>query len=109
MAPAWNVDGLTLESIALGGEPAQFDLTMMMAETDDGLAAALQYNADLFNADTIQRMLEHFHSLLKDIVTDPLKPVSTYSLLSESERQQLLVEWNRHATQIIRVIFASTI
>ena len=70
-----TVDGLTLESIALGGEPAQFDLTMMMAETDDGLAAALQYNADLFNAETIQRMLAHFHSLLTGDCTDPLTPV----------------------------------
>ena len=60
-----EIGSLTLESIALGGEPAQFDLTMMMAETGDGLAAALQYNTDLFDAATIQRMLEHFHSLLQ--------------------------------------------
>ena len=90
-----RVDGLALESIALGGEPAQFDLTMMMAETEDGLAAALQYNSDLFDPSTIQRMLEHFHSLLREIVSDPLKPVAKYSLLPEAERQQLLVDWNR--------------
>jgi amino acid adenylation domain-containing protein/thioester reductase-like protein len=89
-----SMDGLTLESIALGGEPAQFDLTMMMAQTSEGLAAALQYNADLFNADTIQRMLAHFHSLLKSIVSSPLRPVSSYPLLSELERRQLLIEWN---------------
>ncbi|MBN1451246.1 MAG: amino acid adenylation domain-containing protein [Anaerolineales bacterium] len=93
-----EADGLTLESIALGGEPAQFDLTMMMAETEQGLAAALQYNADLFDGTTIQRMLEHFHVLLQQIASDPLKPVSTYSLLNESERQQLLVEWNQTQT-----------
>jgi len=90
-----EVNGLTLESIALGGEPAQFDLTMMMAETEQGLAAALQYNIDLFDASTIRRMLEHFHVLLKNIVSDPFKPASTYSLLGEPERQQLLVDWNQ--------------
>ncbi len=89
-----EVGSLVLESIALEGEPAQFDLTLMMAETGRGLAAALQYNADLFNAATIRRMMEHFHSLLQNIVSDPLKPVSTYSLLSDSERQQLLINWN---------------
>jgi len=78
-----KVDGLVLESIALGGEPAQFDLTMMMAETDKGLAAVLQYNTDLFNEDNIQRILAHFHSLLKAIVSDPLRPVLAYYLLSE--------------------------
>ena len=90
-----EVDDLVLKSIALGGEPAQFDLTLMIAETEQELAASLQYNSDLFNATTIQRMLEHFRSLLQEIVADPLRPVSTYSLLSEAERQQLLVDWNQ--------------
>ncbi len=90
-----HVDGLTLESIALGGEPAQFDLTMMMAETDQDLAATLQYNTDLFDGETIKRMLAHFNSLLQEIVSNPLKHVSTYSLLDEPEREQLLVHWNQ--------------
>jgi amino acid adenylation domain-containing protein/thioester reductase-like protein len=90
-----EADGLLLESIALGGEPAQFDMTMMMSEMGDGLAAALQYNVDLFDAETIQRMLKHFHSLLREIVTAPPQPVSTYSLLDESERRQILVDWNQ--------------
>jgi amino acid adenylation domain-containing protein/thioester reductase-like protein len=94
--------GLTFESIALGGEPAQFDMTMMMAETDGGLAAALQYNTDLFDASTIQRMLGHFKSLLQEIVTDPNKPISNYSLLSESEQKQLLVDWNETQTDYPR-------
>ena len=87
--------GLEFESIALGGEPAQFDMTMMMSELNNGLAAALQYNVDLFDAETIQRMLKHFDSLLHEITADPTKPVSTYSLLDESETQQILVEWNQ--------------
>ncbi|HEY5730270.1 MAG TPA: amino acid adenylation domain-containing protein [Anaerolineales bacterium] len=97
-----SVDGLTLESIALGGEPAQFDLTMMMAETEGGLATALQYNTDLFDASTIQRMLEHFNSLLKEIVVDANKPVSTLSLVSETEHKHLLIDWNKTQTDYPR-------
>ncbi|MBL8103446.1 MAG: amino acid adenylation domain-containing protein, partial [Anaerolineales bacterium] len=97
-----QMNDLVIESIALKGEPAQFDLTMMMAETDDGLAAALQYNTDLFDSVTIQRMLEHFHTLLRDIVSDPLKPISSYSLLSESEREKILVQWNETQTDYPR-------
>jgi non-ribosomal peptide synthetase component F len=97
-----QMNDLVIESIALKGEPAQFDLTMMMAETDDGLAAALQYNTDLFDSATIQRMLEHFHTLLRDIVSDPLKPISSYSLLSESEREKILVQWNETQTDYPR-------
>jgi non-ribosomal peptide synthetase component F len=75
---------------------------MMMAETEQGLAASLQYNTDLFDSSTIQRMLEHFHSLLQEIVADPAKPVSTHSLLSDSEKQQILVQWNQTQTEYPR-------
>ncbi len=47
-------------------------------------------------------MLEHFQALLQSIVVDPQKPVSTYSLLSESERKQLLVDWNQTQTDYSR-------
>ena len=97
-----EASGLVLESIALGGEPAQFDMTMMMAELNDGLAAALQYNVDLFDAETIQRMLKHFDALLHEIASDPTKPVSTYSLLDDSEQQKILVEWNQTQTDYPR-------
>ncbi|HQV93621.1 MAG TPA: amino acid adenylation domain-containing protein, partial [Anaerolineales bacterium] len=90
-----EMSGLEFESIALGGEPAQFDMTMMMSELGNGLAAALQYNVDLFDAATIQRMLSHFDLLLHEIAADPTKPVSSYSLLDESEKQKILVDWNQ--------------
>ena len=93
---AWlETNDLILKSIALGGEPAQFDLTMMMAETGEGLAATLQYNTDLFEGATIRRMLEHFHFLLQAIVVDPHKPVTVYPLLGELGRHKLLYDWNQ--------------
>ncbi|HKI53270.1 MAG TPA: amino acid adenylation domain-containing protein, partial [Anaerolineales bacterium] len=97
-----QIGSLTLESIALGGEPAQFDLTMMMSETEQGFAATLQYNTDLFDPATIRRMLKHFEALLQEIVTDPFKPVSTYSLLSSSEHGQIITEWNETQTDYSR-------
>jgi len=99
-----NMSGLDMESIALGGEPAQFDMTMMMSELGAGLAAALQYNVDLFESATIQRMLKHFHALLREITADPTKPVSAYSLLDESEKQKTLIEWNQTQAEYPREV-----
>src|SRR5579859_2038844 len=76
---------------------AQFDLTLFMTETPQGLSASLEYNTDLFDAETIVRMAEHFQTLLAGIVADPQRRLSELPMLSERERQQLLVEWN--ATQ----------
>ena len=86
---------LRVESMRMGNLPAQFDLTLMMAELEDSLAAALHYNSDLFEPETAARMLEHLEALLRGVVDDPQRPISAVPLLSAGERQRLLVEWNR--------------
>jgi non-ribosomal peptide synthetase component F len=65
-----------------------------MREEMQGLRASLQYNKDLFNADTIERMLGHFETLLEGIVNNPEKCLSELPILSNAEKHQLLVEWN---------------
>jgi amino acid adenylation domain-containing protein len=73
---------------------AKFDLTLFMEDTEQGLVATLEYNTDLFNADTIHRMLGHFQTLLQGIVSNPNIGIAELPLLTEFERHQLLVEWN---------------
>jgi surfactin family lipopeptide synthetase A len=73
---------------------AKFDMVMSLGDTGQEISGACEYNTDLFNDDTISRFLRHFQSLLSDIVRDPDRPVSTLRLLTEAERQQMLVEWN---------------
>jgi len=86
--------GLQLESLALGHRVAQFDLTLTMGEADGGLVASFEYNTDLYEADTIARMTTHLQALLESIATDPHQRLAELPLLSEAERQQLLVAWN---------------
>jgi aspartate racemase len=72
----------------------QFDLSLILRQTEQGLHALLRYNTDLFQAATIARMLGHFQTLLENIVADPAQPISQLSLLTEAERHQMLVDWN---------------
>ncbi len=85
---------LSLESIALEHRVAPFDLTLYMAEAGGELVASAEYNTDLFDAGTIRRMLGHFQTLLAGVAADPDQPICTLPLLTEAERQQLLVTWN---------------
>jgi amino acid adenylation domain-containing protein len=71
-----------------------FDLSLYLRERDGKLIGFFEYNADLFEPSTVQRMIGHFETLLKGIVADPEQPVSTLRLLTEADRHQLLVEWN---------------
>lgn len=89
---------LEMESLALEQKVAQFDLTLTMGEVDGKLAGSFEYNADLFDADTISRMASHFQILLEGIVANSQQRLSTLPLLTQAERQQLLGEWNTTQT-----------
>ncbi len=84
---------VVLESVALPQRTARFDLTLLVAEIGDHLGASLEYNTDLFDAATIERMSQQFGRLLESIVTAPQTAVSRLAILSQEERQ-LLAEWN---------------
>nr|QEO74826.1 condensation domain-containing protein [uncultured bacterium] len=85
---------LRAEAVGLRQQIAQFDLTLLMAELDGGLAASLQFNTDLFDASTIERLAGHFRQLLARVVAEPRRRVAALSLLSEAEERRALVEWN---------------
>ncbi|MBN4004268.1 non-ribosomal peptide synthetase [Nostoc sp. LPT] len=73
---------------------AKFDLTLAMANTSTGLLGVWEYNTDLFDQRTIERMSGHFQTLLEGIVANPKERISQLPLLTEVEQQQLLVDWN---------------
>ncbi|HEX7773782.1 MAG TPA: amino acid adenylation domain-containing protein, partial [Pyrinomonadaceae bacterium] len=66
------------------------------------VALKLNYGEDWFDAETISRMLGHFRQLLRAIATDPQQRVGDLSLLTDSERQQLLYEFNDTAAEFPR-------
>jgi amino acid adenylation domain-containing protein len=85
--------GLKAEEFEVDSEIARFDLNLFMEE-ESGLRGYVNYNTDLFNIDTIQRLITHFKNLLKSIVTNPGQRISDLSILSETEQHQVLIEWN---------------
>ena len=89
-----ELPGLSLIPIEADSEAAHFDLTLRMMDTREGLSASFVYNTDLFEATTIARMLENFQTLLEGIVADPEQRIWDLPLLTETERRQLLAEWN---------------
>ena len=93
-APIREFAGLKLRLFRVESEPAQFDVMLTMREGAGGLRGSLLYNTDLFDEATIKKMLGHFQTLLEGIVANPERRISELSLLTDSERHQLLVEWN---------------
>ncbi|MEH1848654.1 MAG: amino acid adenylation domain-containing protein, partial [Nostoc sp.] len=91
---AMELSGLNLSVLENNSDTAMFDLTLYMEEKDDKLVAALEYNTDLFEQNTITRMIGHLQTLLAGIVNNPELRLSELPLLTEPEQHQLLKEWN---------------
>ncbi len=94
---AFELSGLQLNLMESSSNTAKFDLSLFLIETPAGLRGRMEYNTDLFEAATIERMLEHYQALLESAVASPTLPVSELPLLTGAERQQLVFGWN--ATQ----------
>ncbi|HEX4495372.1 MAG TPA: condensation domain-containing protein, partial [Thermoanaerobaculia bacterium] len=88
---------LTLEPLTVEHGQAQLDLSLSFIESGDGLTGWLEYNSDLFEPETAERLARHFTALLRGIADAPGQRLSELPLLSASERRQLLVEWNETA------------
>ncbi|KAB8320088.1 non-ribosomal peptide synthetase [Tolypothrix campylonemoides VB511288] len=93
-----ELPGLTLTPLEIENTTAKYDLTLFVEETEMGLTGSWEYNSNLFDLATITRMARHFQTLLEGIVANPQQKVAELPLLTASEQNQLLVEWNN--TQI---------
>ncbi|MDF5720952.1 MAG: amino acid adenylation domain-containing protein [Rhizonema sp. PD37] len=70
------------------------DLHLNVVDIGGELLVDCGYNTDLFDADTIERWLNHFQTLLPAIITQPKQYLKELPLLTAAQRHQLLVEWN---------------
>ena len=90
---------LPVESIALDQQAAQFELSLTVAEVAPDSMTSFEYNTDLFDASTIERLSEHFQILLESVVADPSVSLSALPLL-ERNTPTNTVRLERHAREL---------
>ena len=89
-----GVSGLVASPLDVDSGTARFDLTLGLTEGPEFIGGFLEYPIDLFEAQSIERMVEHFKTLLEGIVANPQARVSELPLMSETERHSLLAQWD---------------
>ncbi|MGO4618353.1 amino acid adenylation domain-containing protein [Nocardia sp. 2TAF39] len=92
-----ELPGLSVTAIEFDSATAKFDLQLTMTPQqgpDTGLAGMFTYATDLFDQDTIADLAARFTRLLHAAVTDPDRAVGDIDLLSATERDRVLREWN---------------
>ena len=93
MAP--RIGELQVSSFDFDLGSAQFDLSFHAWEQAHGYACRLEFCTDVFKADTIERLSKSFVHLLSSVVGNPNQRIATLPILPESEKTQVLVDWNR--------------
>ncbi|MDZ4786858.1 MAG: amino acid adenylation domain-containing protein, partial [bacterium] len=92
--PNLNLGELLLSQKEYTHATALLDITISLSQTEMGLYGTIEFKTDLFGKETIQRMLKHFKLLLKSILKSPNRAINEMEIVSESERNHLLNEFN---------------
>jgi acyl-CoA synthetase (AMP-forming)/AMP-acid ligase II/acyl carrier protein len=83
---AVQFNGVSLEPVPLKVKAALFDLMLLIAEDRDCLCGSVQYNTDLFEPKTIEKLIQRYVTLLRQVVKNPAMDVQELMLEDESER-----------------------
>jgi len=92
--PSPELPGLTLSVLPLPGTVAKFDLSLFVVEREEQLSCTLEYNTDLFEPSTIERLLTSFDTLLDEIVKNPDVAIQRIAMPTEQESRQLIHAFN---------------
>ncbi len=92
--PAKTIGGFQM-SVAEWDHPTpNVELALSVDRKPGRLTSSVRYDAHLFDAATIRRMLVHFETLLEGIVANPESSLSELPMLAPEERLRLVVERN---------------
>ncbi len=93
-----RIAGLKIADFEFETGVARLDLTVDIQRVVDQLECRFEYDPDLFDRETIERMGRHFEVLLAGIVNNPDQRISSLPLLTDIELTQVLYEWNASQT-----------
>jgi amino acid adenylation domain-containing protein len=93
-SPDLKLSGLEIEPLSSFKSESKFDLTLYVWEQDDVADFTVVYSTDLFQQETIKRLLNHYCMVLRGIAADPDRTIAQYPLLTQDERTALAAREN---------------
>lgn len=88
--PEPSLSGLQSERVRLKKDGAMFDLSLEFRETANGLVGALEYNAELFERRTAERLIERYRVLIHSLMTEPERVFAEVNLMPSAELDELI-------------------
>ncbi len=89
-----ELKGLNISTYKAENNISKFDITVIAVEMRDNISISIQYCTKLFNKVTIKRMYRHMENIIESVVKNPDVKLSEIEVLTEEEKQQILVDFN---------------
>nr|AKA59395.1 non-ribosomal peptide synthetase [uncultured bacterium AB_162] len=86
--------GLRVEVAPIHTRTSKFDLTLYLTDDPVAMRGRFEYDAELFDAQTAERLALHLTRLLERALERPDTALSDLDLLDDAERAEQLVAWN---------------
>ncbi|MFP3599580.1 condensation domain-containing protein, partial [Chryseobacterium sp. SIMBA_029] len=94
-----DIVGLQIERFEYRRKTSQFDVSYTFSEEEDQLGLIIEYNTDIYDEFLIKRMFVHFENLLTKAIDQPDEPIEKIDYLTETERSELLYQFNDSASE----------
>jgi aspartate racemase len=91
---SFTLSGLDITGFFFDTGYSQLDLSLHLYQSENGYNCRMEYDTDLFQKDTIKRMIANFQHLLKILAINPEKKLSEISIVNLEEKNRLINEWN---------------
>jgi non-ribosomal peptide synthetase component F len=93
-----DMPGLDMELFEPINERSRHELSLNVISIKDELLLEFEYHTDLFDAATIERLAQRLIALFESATADPGQRFYSLPVLTDQERQHLLVDWNATET-----------
>jgi len=94
-----DLNGMELNPILIGSATSKFDIYLELKENSKGIQGVIEYNNELFYADTIERIVRNFNVLLHSIITNPDQRIGDLEILGTEEKELLIEKINTTDSQ----------
>ncbi|SDI21682.1 amino acid adenylation domain-containing protein [Pseudomonas sp. BS3767] len=88
------LEGLELTLLDSVARTTKYDVSLDLAEVEGRIVGSLEYATALFDRETAQRYVAYLERVLRAMVENERQVVGAIELLGETERRQVLVEFN---------------
>ncbi|MCP5052285.1 MAG: amino acid adenylation domain-containing protein, partial [bacterium] len=97
--PEIEMSDLTLKPYGEAQDVSKFDMTIELAENDDGLFIMIEYCTRIFKKQTIERFMVYFNNIASSIIADTGQSISQIPMIPQEEKNRLLYEFNDTARE----------